>query len=424
MPTRHRTVNFSGRRMKVLGAELTVGDHAPDAVLHAGTRSSATPSPWRSWNFLDPEVINLADYRGRLLVLSSIPTLEISSCARETMRWEDEGKSRAWLGVLSVSMDLPQAQARWCAANGVGHLVASAHMSDAFARDYGLLIEETRLLQRATFVIDATGVIQYAEYMKDIEGEPDYAKALSVVAKLSEGAVGVGARVDSQNATYERLRDAIIHGELHAGAQIPEESLTERLGVSRTPLRAAINRLEAEGLVKRAANRRLFVTPVSIEDARQLYGVRIALEELALMEAAEASLEGLLAAMRECLDRMEDAERHRNENVAEGGRAFHAAIFKASGNAVNEEVLQRLLVRVDRYRYIGTGGGRRRQTQAVQEHRAVFEALLRNDVDAARRALREHLERARDEIIEVLRPVSSGESSKVRVPPAGKRESA
>lgn len=204
------------------------------------------------------------------------------------------------------------------------------------------------------------------------------------------------------DSAYRTLRDAIVRGELAPGAQIPEEGLAERLGVSRTPLREAVNKLQAEGLVRRAANRRLFVTPVSIEEARDVYSVRIALEDLALTEAAAGMTTELMEELLQSLDRMDKAEKSRQEDVAEGGRSFHDILYHASANSINADILQRLQVKVDRYRYIGTGGGRLRQRQAVDEHRAIYEALRRGDVEAARRALREHLEHARDEALKVL----------------------
>jgi DNA-binding GntR family transcriptional regulator len=209
-------------------------------------------------------------------------------------------------------------------------------------------------------------------------------------------------RVAFRDTAYKTLRDAIVHGELAPGAQIPEEGLAETLGVSRTPLREAVNRLQAEGLVRRAPNRRLFVTPVSAEEARSVFAVRLALEDLALTEAAAALTSDILEELRLSLERMEKAEKTRREDVAEGGRSFHDILYHAAGNAINEDILRRLQVKVDRYRYIATGGGSRRQRQAVDEHLAVYQALRTGDVESARRALRVHLDGARQAAVRGL----------------------
>jgi DNA-binding GntR family transcriptional regulator len=217
---------------------------------------------------------------------------------------------------------------------------------------------------------------------------------------------------DTSDSAYQTLRDEIVRGKFAPGTQIPEVGLAETLGVSRTPLREAVNRLDADGLVQRAPNRRLYVTHVSADEARQLYSVRIALEDLALAEAAAHMTDEILDELGQRLERMQKAERSRRENVAEGGRSFHDTLYRAAGNSVNHEILQRMQVKIDRYRYIGTRDSKRRQRQAVEEHRRIYEALRRRDVEAARQAMREHLQRACDEALAVLASPADGNASK------------
>jgi DNA-binding GntR family transcriptional regulator len=216
-------------------------------------------------------------------------------------------------------------------------------------------------------------------------------------------------RVVLPDSAYERIRDAIIHGDLAPNAQITEEWLAERLGVSRTPLREAVTRLQADGLVYRAPNRRLFVTPVSAREAENVFSVRMALEDLALTEAAPRLTDEVLAELEASLWRMEAAYRSGKEDVAEGGRSFHEVLYQAAGNTIVQEILARLAIRVNRYRYIATGGGTRRQQQALRDHRAILEALRAGDVTAARAALRQHLEGARVEALKVLRAVEGAD---------------
>jgi thiol peroxidase len=162
----HRTGPMTG-----LGRELKIGDRAPDAAL-AGK------------GFV-PEPIRISDYAGRVLLLSTVPSLDTATCDRETRRWEQE---RLALGpelqMLTVSMDLPFAQARWCGAAGVEHTTASAYLDHDFGIDYGVTLKENGLLARAVFVIDREGTVRHVEYVRNISDEPDYEAALAVAREL------------------------------------------------------------------------------------------------------------------------------------------------------------------------------------------------------------------------------------------------
>ena len=162
----HRTGPMTG-----LGRELRAGDPAPDAVLAGkGFR---------------PEPVQLSDYRGRVLILSTVPSLDTPTCDRETRRWEQE---RLALGedvrMLTVSMDLPFAQARWCGAAEVGHDTASAYRNPDFGIDYGVTLKENGLLARAVFVVDPEGRLRHVEYVRNISEEPDYEAALAAARAL------------------------------------------------------------------------------------------------------------------------------------------------------------------------------------------------------------------------------------------------
>lgn len=209
-------------------------------------------------------------------------------------------------------------------------------------------------------------------------------------------------RIILPDSAYAQVRDSIIRGDLRPGSQVTEEGLAETLGVSRTPLREAISRLLSDGLVYRAPNRRLFITPVSCKEAENLFAVRMALEDLALTEAATNLSDNLLGELDTSLRRMERAYRSRQEDVAEGGRSFHDVLYHAAGNTINQDILWRLAVKVDRYRYIATSAGAKRQRQAVKDHRRILDALASGDVASAREALRAHLEGARLEVLKVL----------------------
>jgi thiol peroxidase len=162
----------SGRELTGLGGELRPGDEAPDAVL-AGK------------GFV-PEPLRLSDYRGRVLILSTVPSLDTGTCDRETRRWEQERLAMGGdIEMLTVSMDLGFAQERWCGAADVRHTTASAHMNPGFGVDYGVLIEENRLLGRAVFVIDREGRVRHVEYVRELTTEPDYAAALAAAREAA-----------------------------------------------------------------------------------------------------------------------------------------------------------------------------------------------------------------------------------------------
>jgi thiol peroxidase len=119
-------------------------------------------------------------------LLNVVNSLDTPVCHAETRRWETlRGDLPANVRVYTVSMDLPYALARWQALAGVTHQLLSSHRDEAFGRQYGTLIKEWRLLQRAVFVIDARDRIAYAEYVPDQMREPDYDAALDAVRQAA-----------------------------------------------------------------------------------------------------------------------------------------------------------------------------------------------------------------------------------------------
>ena len=165
-----------GEQLTVVGRKLTPGDPAPAFVLD-------TLDPRRGMR-----QVRLADSAGTVRLLNVVNSLDTPVCHVETRRWESSLASLPpGIGVFTVSMDLPYAQSRWQAAEGVTHAVLSAHRDERFGRDYGVLIKEWRLLQRAVFVIDRHDRVVYAEYVADQMREPDYEAALAA-ARAAAGA--------------------------------------------------------------------------------------------------------------------------------------------------------------------------------------------------------------------------------------------
>ena len=164
-------------QLTVVGQRLKAGDPAPAFALDR----------------FDPEAqairtVRLADTAGRVRLLSVINSLDTPVCHVETRRWDGIRTDLPPETVIyTVSMDLPFAQARWQTAEGGEHAVLSAHKSEAFGIDYGVLLKEWRLLQRAVFVIDRDDRIAYAEYVADQMREPDYDAAVTAVRQAAAG---------------------------------------------------------------------------------------------------------------------------------------------------------------------------------------------------------------------------------------------
>ena len=170
MQERTGLVTMKGNPVTLIGPELKVGDRAPDFTVVGNDLSQ----------------VSLESFRGKVCIISSVPSLDTPVCDMETRRFNSEASR---LGdevvVLTISMDLPFAQKRWCGAAGVDRVVTlSDHRDGSFGRVYGVLIKDLRLLARAVFVIDKEGRITYLELVKEIASEPDYEAVLAAVAKL------------------------------------------------------------------------------------------------------------------------------------------------------------------------------------------------------------------------------------------------
>ena len=164
-------ITFQGGPLTLLGQELSVGDKAPDFKL--------------SGNDLSP--VTLKDFEGKILIVSSVPSLDTPVCDMETRKFNN---AAAGLGkdiaILTVSMDLPFAQSRWCGAAGVKNLVtASDHKDASFGLGWGVLIKELRLLARAVFVVGKDGRMAYVQLVGEVTDEPDYDAALAAAAEAA-----------------------------------------------------------------------------------------------------------------------------------------------------------------------------------------------------------------------------------------------
>ena len=163
-------ITMKGNPLTLMGKSLKVGDRAPDFTVLD--------------NNLAP--VTLGSCKGKVCVLSSVPSLDTPVCDMETRRFNQEAaKLGSDVAILTISMDLPFAQKRWCGSAGVDKVVTlSDHRDASFGTSYGVLIKELRLLARAVFVLDRAGMVQYIEIVKELTQEPNYQAVLAAVKKL------------------------------------------------------------------------------------------------------------------------------------------------------------------------------------------------------------------------------------------------
>jgi len=162
-------ITFKGNPMTLAGSALAVGSAAPAFELHyadAGIKK-----------------LSLEELKGKPTIISVVPSLDTPTCAIQTKRFnQDLGSMGDKVNAVTVSRDLPFAQARFCGAEDVKLMrTASDYQTHKFGADYGLTIEELKLLTRAVFVLDSKGTIVYKEIVPEVTQEPDYDKALAAL---------------------------------------------------------------------------------------------------------------------------------------------------------------------------------------------------------------------------------------------------
>jgi len=170
MNERTGIITFKGNPFTLLGSELKIGAKAPEFRV---VDNSLAP-------------ITLASYSGKIKVISAVPSLDTPVCDTETRRFNQEAAAFPEnVVVLTVSLDLPFAQKRWCGAAGIDRVTTlSDYQERSFAAAYGVLIKELKLLARAVFVIDADDIIRYIQIVPEVTTEPDYAAVTGAVKSL------------------------------------------------------------------------------------------------------------------------------------------------------------------------------------------------------------------------------------------------
>jgi thioredoxin-dependent peroxiredoxin len=163
-------ITFKGNNVTLLGNEVKVGDQAPDFTVLANDLSEVT----------------LQDSKGSVRLISVVPSIDTGVCDAQTRRFNEEASNLGNVKVLTVSVDLPFAQKRWCGANGIENVqTLSDHRALSFGEAYGVAIKELRLLARAVFVVDSNDKVTYVEYVSEATDHPNYEAALEA-AKQAE----------------------------------------------------------------------------------------------------------------------------------------------------------------------------------------------------------------------------------------------
>lgn len=172
MTERQGLITIHGNPLTLVGDEVKVGSQGPDAEVLD--------------NDLNP--VKLSAYRGRILVISAVPSLDTPVCDIETRRFNEEAANLGPdIDLVTISMDLPFAQKRWCGAAGVTRIkTLSDHRQADFGRAYGVLIKELRLLARAIFILDREGTVQYVQLVKEVTNEPNYQEVLQALEAIVE----------------------------------------------------------------------------------------------------------------------------------------------------------------------------------------------------------------------------------------------
>ncbi|MEF3279957.1 MAG: thiol peroxidase [Elusimicrobiota bacterium] len=166
-----RTVTLQGRELTLIGEELKIGDKAPDFKVIA---NDMTPMKF------------YRTYKGKIVLISSVPSLDTPVCDIETKRFNDEAQKLSQdIEIITISMDLPFAQKRWCGQAGVNRVKTySDYLKADFGKSYGILIKELRLLARCIFIVDREGIIRYIQLVKEISNEPNYEEAINALKQI------------------------------------------------------------------------------------------------------------------------------------------------------------------------------------------------------------------------------------------------
>lgn len=162
-------ITSGGNPVTLLGEEIKVGAKAPDFIA-----LNTDMSPFK-----------FSELDKKIKIISVVTSTDTRICEFQTIRFNEEATKHPDVVILTISMDLPFAQKRFCAANDIENsLVVSDYRDHDFGMKYGFLVKETKLLARGIVVVDAEGIVRYVEYVSEIGSHPDYDKVLDFLEKM------------------------------------------------------------------------------------------------------------------------------------------------------------------------------------------------------------------------------------------------
>jgi len=170
MQERKGITAIEGNTLTLIGPELKIGDKAPEFTVSDNNMAPAA----------------LKNFKEKVIIISAVPSLDTPVCDIETQKFNSEAaKLGENIKILTISMDLPFAQKRWCGANNVDNVITlSDHKDASFGTSFGVLIKELRLLARSVFVLDEKRTIQDIIILDEVTNEPDYNRILESAKKL------------------------------------------------------------------------------------------------------------------------------------------------------------------------------------------------------------------------------------------------
>lgn len=194
-----------------------------------------------------------------------------------------------------------------------------------------------------------------------------------------------------RDIVFNTLRQAILRGELEPGERLMEITLANKLGVSRTPIREAIRKLELEGLVTMIPRKGAVVASISEKDMRDVLEVRVTLDELAVSLACKNFTDEAIADLKAAQDRFENAViAHDIMKIVDADVAFHDVIYNCTNNARLIQMISNLRETMYRYRleYIKDA---RNHSILINEHNDIIDCLVKRDVEGVKKAIRIHI---------------------------------
>jgi DNA-binding GntR family transcriptional regulator len=209
---------------------------------------------------------------------------------------------------------------------------------------------------------------------------------------------------------FETLRDAIITGKLSPGERLMEIQLAEEMGVSRTPVREAIRKLELESFVVMVPRKGAYVAGVSIKDIADVFEVRAALEGLAASLAAERITEEELDQLERSIVSINEVSDGKNiDKVVENDTDFHDLLYRAARNEKLIGIITNLKEQIQRFRATSLAVTGRTKI-AVEEHKQIVEALSERDTELAGELARQHIENAENVMLAALKKAKGSET--------------